>query len=307
MVIELQDVTKAYGEVRAADGVDLAIGAGEVVAILGPNGAGKTTLFELVLGLVRPTRGRVRVLGGRPGGSARARTGAMLQSAGLPGQTTVAELVRLIGRSYPRALPVEEVLARTALTDRGHRTVTRLSGGERQRLLLAMAIVSGPELLVLDEPTAAMDLQSRQAFWDRAQDSVADGATMVFATHDLAEADAFADRVVVLERGRVIADASPAELKHLVAGRVVHLRTDAARDQITQLGTADRIEADGTVGHDGLRAWRITASRAEDVVVPLVHRGFAVHDLLVTEAGLADAFAYLTGLDAGPTTAGAPR
>lgn len=317
MVVELDGVTKAYGEVRALDGVDLSIGRGEVVAILGPNGAGKTTLFEMVLGLGRPTSGTVSVLGGVPGSAVRRRTGAMLQSAGLPDQTTVAELVRLIGRAYPQALPVDEVLARTALADRADRTVTRLSGGERQRLLLALAIVSAPELLVLDEPTAAMDMASRRGFWERAQESVIDGATMVFATHDLAEADTFADRVVVLVHGRVVADASPAQLKDLVAGRVVRVRTDASQAELAEFGAIDRLEPDPDVdpgaGPPGSRAWRIHTSRAEDVLVPLVQRGRLVSDLLVSEADLSDAFAHLTGLDGpaddAPTaeTAGATR
>ncbi|WP_168202713.1 MULTISPECIES: ABC transporter ATP-binding protein [Georgenia] len=210
-VLSMTDVHKRYGPTAALAGADLAVHRGEVVALLGPNGAGKTTMFELLLGLVRPTSGRVRVLGAAPGTS-RHRVGAMLQSAGLPEQVTVAELVELVGRSYPRPLPTPQVLERTALTDRARRTVTALSGGERQRLLLAMALVGAPELLLLDEPTAAMDVASRRAFWRLTRASVAEGATVLFATHDLLEAEAVADRVVVVARGRVIADAPPHEL-----------------------------------------------------------------------------------------------
>jgi ABC-2 type transport system ATP-binding protein len=212
-VLEMRDVRKDYGGVAALAGLDLTVDAGQVVAVLGPNGAGKTTAFELALGLGRPTSGTVRVLGAAPG-SHRGRTGAMLQGAGLPEQVTVRELVRLIGRSYPVALPVDDVLERTALADRADRTVTALSGGERQRLLLALALIGVPELLLLDEPTAAMDVASRRSFWDQTRRSAADGATVVFATHDLTEASVVADRVVVLAAGRVIADATPDALTH---------------------------------------------------------------------------------------------
>jgi ABC-2 type transport system ATP-binding protein len=210
-VIEMSGVTKEYGPVHALDGVDLRVERGEIVALLGPNGAGKTTTFELLLDLARPTRGRVEVLGGPPS-AARGRVGAMLQSAGLPEQVTVRELVRLVGRSYPQALPVEEVLDRVQLAGRAGRTVTALSGGERQRLLLALALVGEPELLLLDEPTAAMDVVSRRSFWAQARTAVGHGATILFATHDMTEAETVADRILVIARGRLLADGSPAEL-----------------------------------------------------------------------------------------------
>ncbi|WP_432543064.1 ABC transporter ATP-binding protein [Kineococcus sp. SYSU DK002] len=210
-VIEMSGVVKTYGAVRAVDGFDLRVREGEVVALLGPNGAGKSTTFELLLDLVRPTAGTVRVLGGPPS-AARARVGAMLQSAGLPEQVTVRELVRLVGHAYPHHLPVADVLERTGLTTRATRTVTALSGGERQRLLLALALVGEPELLLLDEPTAAMDVLARRAFWAQARAATAAGATILFATHDLTEAAAVADRVVVLAAGRCVADGTPQAL-----------------------------------------------------------------------------------------------
>ncbi|GAA2721310.1 ABC transporter ATP-binding protein [Cellulomonas aerilata] len=210
-VIEMSGVTKEYGPVHALDGVDLRVERGEIVALLGPNGAGKTTTFELLLALARPTRGRVEVLGGPPS-AARGRVGAMLQSAGLPEQVTVRELVRLIGRSYPRAVPVDEVLERVHLDGRAGRSVTTLSGGERQRLLLALALIGEPELLLLDEPTAAMDVVSRRSFWAQARTAVGHGATVLFATHDMTEAETVADRILVIARGRLLADGTPTEL-----------------------------------------------------------------------------------------------
>lgn len=210
--VSMQGVHKHYGRVRALSGIDLDVAAGEIVALLGPNGAGKSTAFELLLDLVRPTTGTVRVLGEPPGSRVRRRIGAMLQSAGLPEQVTAAELVRLIGRSYPAPLSVEDVLSRAALTSRANRIVARMSGGERQRLLLAMALVGAPELLLLDEPTSAMDVAARRRFWQQAKDSVHAGATILFATHDLSEAADVADRVVVVHQGRVLADTTADEL-----------------------------------------------------------------------------------------------
>lgn len=221
--VSMQAVHKRYGRVTALGGIDLEVAPGEIVALLGPNGAGKSTTFELLLDLVRPTRGTVRVLGEPPGTRVRKRIGAMLQSAGLPEQVTARELVRLIGRSYPAPLRVDDVLAQAALTNRANRIVAKMSGGERQRLLLAMALVGAPELLLLDEPTSAMDVAARRRFWQQAQDSVRAGATILFATHDLSEAADVADRVVVIHQGRVLADTTADEL------------TDHGRDDLEQV------------------------------------------------------------------------
>jgi ABC-2 type transport system ATP-binding protein len=211
-VLEMRSVHKEYRGVVALAGLDLRVERGQTVALLGPNGAGKSTAFDLLLGLIRPTEGEVTVLDQPPGGLVRRRVGAMQQTAGLPEQVTVRDLVRLIGRSYPASLPVDEILERTALTSRAGRMVTELSDGERQRLKLAMAMVGAPEVLLLDEPTAAMDLAFRRAFWRRARASVRDGATILFATHDLAEAAAIADHIVVVHHGRAIAQGTPHEL-----------------------------------------------------------------------------------------------
>lgn len=211
-VLEMRSVDKMYGGVAALDDIDLEVERGQIVALLGPNGAGKSTAFELLLGLIQPADGEVRVLGQKPGGSVRKRVGAMLQKPGLPEHVTVRELVRLIGRSYPASVPVDDVLRRTALSSLSSRIVTELSGGEQQRLQLALALVGDPEVLLLDEPTAALDVASRRAFWNLARTSVDGGATILFATHDLAEAAAVADRIVVVHEGRIIANGTPNEL-----------------------------------------------------------------------------------------------
>jgi ABC-2 type transport system ATP-binding protein len=213
-VVRIRGLVKAYDGVRALDGVDVTVTAGEVVAVLGPNGAGKSTLFEIMLGLLHPTAGEVQVLGARPGAGARLRMGVMMQSAGLPESVTVSELVRLVGRAHPRALPTRDVLERVNLLQHAGRRVTELSGGERQRMQLAMALVGAPELLLLDEPTAAMDVRSRRSFWKQAQAASAAGVTVIFATHDLTEASTVADRVVVIGEGRILAEGTPDSLTH---------------------------------------------------------------------------------------------
>jgi ABC-2 type transport system ATP-binding protein len=295
--IELADVSKHHGEVVALDRVDLSVEQGELVALLGPNGAGKTTAFELLLGLGRPSSGRVRVLGGAPGRrEVVGRLGAMLQDAGLPEGVTVAELVQLIGRSYPRAWPVELVLERVGLAQLAGRTITDLSGGERQRLLLAAALIGAPELLLLDEPTAAMDVDARRAFWAEARAAVADGTTLLFATHDLTEADAVADRVVVLRHGRVVADATPADLKRRVHGKLVRLVTDlpvAAFADLPGGGPAALDDTGGSVAPPRHRA-RVLTPRPERLIAALVARGHHVEDLTVADADLEDAFVELT-------------
>jgi len=209
--VEMRAIRKVYGERAVLDGLDLTVSAGELVALLGRNGAGKTTTFEILLGLVRPTSGTASVFGSAPGRGQRRRTGAMLQSDGLPTLMTVHELVCLVGRSYPRSIPVEEVLEQTGLRQRADTRISDLSGGERQRVQLALAIVGAPELLLLDEPTASMDVGVRRDFWCRARASVIEGAAILFATHDLRDAAA-ADRVVVLDGGRAIAAGRPSEL-----------------------------------------------------------------------------------------------
>jgi ABC-2 type transport system ATP-binding protein len=311
-VIELTEVHKRYGEVVALDGVDLTVEQGELVALLGPNGAGKSTAFELLLGLGRPTSGRLEVFGGTPGRrEVVGRLGAMLQNAGLPESVTVAELVQVIGRSYPRAWPVDAVLERVGLAERAGRTITDLSGGERQRLLLAAALVGAPELLLLDEPTAAMDVDARRGFWAEARSAVSDGTTLLFATHDLAEADAVAHRVVVLHRGRVVADATPGELKRRVHGKLARMVTDLPVAAFADLPGGGPADLDDTgAGVDPARhRVRVLTPEPAQLIAALVERGQHIEDLTIADAGLEDAFIALTSeeLTSQPVPEGAHR
>ncbi|HEX4704052.1 MAG TPA: ABC transporter ATP-binding protein [Pseudonocardiaceae bacterium] len=212
--VEFRSVHKNFGQVHAVDGLDLTIGRGETVALLGPNGAGKTTTANLLLGLLRPTSGRVAVLGAAPGESiAAGRVGAMLQDGGLMPGVSVAALAGLARDLYPRPRALSDLLAEADLTPIADRRVDRLSGGQAQRLRFAMAIAGDPDLLVLDEPTTAMDVEARQSFWAYVRGYAARGTTVLFATHYLAEADENADRIVVVAGGRVLIDGTPAVIK----------------------------------------------------------------------------------------------
>src|SRR5918996_898682 len=221
-VASLENVTRRFGEVTAVDDLSLQVHRGETVALLGPNGAGKTTTVETLLGLLAPDEGVVRLFGGLPAEAiAHGRVGAMLQDAGLPQWATVAELVDLIRGMYPDPLSLEGALRVSELGPVAGRRTERLSGGQRQRLRLAMAVAGNPELLVLDEPTASLDVEARRAFWGRARAWVSQGRALLFATHRLEEAEAAADRVAVISRGRLVADGTPDQVKARSMGRIL--------------------------------------------------------------------------------------
>jgi ABC-2 type transport system ATP-binding protein len=223
-IVSFDRATRRYGSLIALDGLQLEIGRGQTVALLGPNGAGKTTAVELLLGLIQPSAGVVRLFGGPPAQAVAAgRVGAMLQDAGLPQGVRVAELIGLIRGLYPEPLSLGDALRICDLDDVAGRRVERLSGGQRQRLRLALALAGNPELLVLDEPTAALDVEARRAFWQRVRAWVAGGRTVLFATHRLEEADAVADRVVVLHGGRLVADQTPDQMKTRAIGQSTSL------------------------------------------------------------------------------------
>lgn len=305
-VIDARALRRTFGDVVAVAGIDLTVMPGEVVAVLGPNGAGKTTTIEMLLGLRSPTSGSVRVLGGDPGAQdVRARVGAMLQDTDAPESLTVTEMVALVGAYYPVHLPTDLVVERADLSEHASKRVTQLSGGQRQRLSFALAIVGDPDLLFLDEPTAALDVVARQRFWTYVRAFADLGRTIVFSTHDMSEADSEADRIIVIDRGRIIADAPPAELKTVVAGRTVRLRTDAPLAELSALPGVRHVGLPGRGGAPGqaqdqapdgtLTAVELHVGDAVEPLRALLSSGRTVTDLTVAEASLTDAFLHLTG------------
>ena len=210
----LARVTKRYGAVTALHGVDIALHPAETLALLGPNGAGKTTAIRALLGIITPDEG-VAALFGRDPRAARNRTrvGAMLQVSGVPATLRVAEHIRLFSSYYPQPLPLEETLAAAGLRGLAKRLYGELSGGQKQRVAFALAICGDPDALILDEPTSALDVESRLALWDRIRGYAARGRSVLMTTHDIAEAEALADRVVVIAGGRVVAEGTAADIK----------------------------------------------------------------------------------------------
>jgi ABC-2 type transport system ATP-binding protein len=286
-------VAKRYGPVTALDGVDFEIRRGETVALLGPNGAGKSTTIGLLLGLERPDSGRIAVLGGSPERAvASGRVAAMLQEGGLPPGATVAELVDFVRQLYPRPLPLGEVLELAGLGDLARRRSERLSGGQAQRVRFALAIAGNPELAFLDEPTTGMDVEARHAFWDRMRAFAAQGRTVLFATHYLEEADAVADRVLVLQRGRVAADGPVTAIKARTSRRVVRCTLPGAEER-----TLGRLPGVTEVSLHG-DSVRLTTGDADATVRALFATGLPVHDLEVSGGGLEEAFLALTGSSA---------
>ncbi|MFC9114812.1 MULTISPECIES: ABC transporter ATP-binding protein [Streptomyces] len=285
-------VIKRYGDVRAVDDVTLTLRAGETVALLGPNGAGKSTALDLLLGLKRPDSGTVTVCGTGPREAIVAgRVGAMLQSGGLMGEVTVAELVGLACGLHPRPHPVPDVLARAGLTGIAGRRADKLSGGQAQRLRFALATAGDSDLIVLDEPTTGMDVTARRAFWATMRDQADQGRTVLFATHYLEEADAIADRVLVLHRGRLLADGTAGEIKASAGVRRVSFdlaggTPDQAALRRLPAVTAVDVSPGGTV--------RLRSSDADATVHALYGLGLRPRNLEVAGLGLEQAFVTLT-------------
>jgi ABC-2 type transport system ATP-binding protein len=225
--VEFRDVVKVYHPgIHALDHVSFDIDRGETVALLGPNGAGKSTAIDTMLGLREPTSGEVRVLGGRPTAAVAAgRIGGMLQTGGLPEGGTVSELIGLFRQLYRDRRPTAELMRLAGIADLGDRRVEKLSGGQTQRVRFAMALAGDPELLFLDEPTAALDVEARRNFWRSVEAITEHGTTVLFATHYLDEADANASRIIVVNHGRIIADGTPSQIKAYTATRTLRFTT----------------------------------------------------------------------------------
>lgn len=287
-VASLEAVSQNYGEVRALRNVNFTVGAGQVVALLGPNGAGKTTAVKLLLGLLQPTSGKVRVFGGDPTTPQnRMRAGAMLQVGRVPETLRVREHIDLFSSYYPQPLPLNEVLAAAGLEKLRDRKFGDLSGGQRQRTLFALAICGDPDLLFLDEPTVGLDVEARRALWDEIRRLVERGKTVLLTTHYLEEADALADRIAVINQGAIIAEGTPAEIKAQTSGKRIRC--------ITRLSVRDLLQVPGvTDAKEDREAVEITTGEAELVVRALLARDPSLSGLEITSAGLEDAFLALT-------------
>ncbi|MFZ2112795.1 MAG: ABC transporter ATP-binding protein [Solirubrobacteraceae bacterium] len=297
--IEAQNLRKSYGSIEAVRGIDISIETGETVALLGPNGAGKSTTIDMILGLAEPDGGTVSVLGGSPSAAIDAGwIGAMLQTGALIRDLSVGELIAMVASLYPEPLDVGETLELTGLTEIAGQRTQKLSGGQAQRARFAVALVSNPKLLVLDEPTVAMDVEGRRSFWTTMRGEAARGRTILFATHYLEEADAYADRAVLMAHGQVVADGPPTEIKAMVGSRTIRATLPGADlDALGQLPGVSAAERRG-------EAVVLACADSDAAIRALLAACPEARDIEIAAAGLEEAFLQLTGDDAGARLAG---
>ena len=288
VIAELKNVTKRYGPVTALDSVDLQIEGGQLLALLGPNGAGKTTAVRLLLGLTAPGEGSARVFGLDPRDAAsRSRTGAMLQVGKVPETLRVREHIDLFSSYYPQPLPQAEVIAAAGLEGLENRLYRDLSGGQQQRVLFALAICGNPKLLVLDEPTTGLDIDTRRTMWTHIRGFVGRGGSVLLTTHYLEEADALADRIVVIDRARIKAAGTPAEIKRNAASKKIRCVTSLSLEFLQGIEGVVTVRASGAVTE-------VLAQEAEYIVFEMLKADPKLRDLEVSGAGLEDAFLAIT-------------
>jgi ABC-2 type transport system ATP-binding protein len=288
--VVLTQLTKSFGPVQAVRGIDLVIAPGETVALLGPNGAGKSTTIDMILGLTQPDAGQVSLFGLSPADAVRAgAVGGMLQTGALIRDLTVRELITMVGSLYPHPLDVDEVLHLTGITEIGSRRTNKLSGGQTQRVRFAIAMIADPDLLLLDEPTVALDVEGRHGFWTAMRAFAARGKTVLFATHYLEEADEFADRIVLMAGGRIVADGPATEIKARVGLRTI-------RATLPGVDTSSLAAQPGvsSVERRG-EAVVLTCTDSDTALRALLRAYPGAADIEVRGAGLEEAFLELTG------------
>jgi ABC-2 type transport system ATP-binding protein len=291
-VVSFENVSKHYGSLRAVDGLSLELRSGETVALLGPNGAGKSTSLDMLLALRKPTAGRITVFGDDPYHAVKSgRIGAMLQSGGLMPEVTVRELVELVTSLHPMPEPVDLTLTRAGIAQFAGQRVDRLSGGQTQRVRFALAICGKSELIVLDEPTAAMDVETRRLFWASMKEEVAEGRTLLFATHYLEEADQAADRILVINRGRLLADGTPAEIKARAGAKRLSFRLDQV-DEPFLLGLPALVNLE--VRRDFVQ---IQSSDSDATLYAVLDAGYRPREIEISSLGLEQAFLAITAED----------
>lgn len=294
LAIDLRNLTKRYGAVTAVNDLTLQVEPGEILAFLGPNGAGKTTTIDMMLGLARPDAGSVQIYGKTPAEAiSRGEIAAVMQTGGLLKDFTVEETVQFTASLYARSRPAAEVLERAGISDIAKRRVGRCSGGEQQRLRFAMALLSDPRLLILDEPTTGMDVEGRRDFWTAIREDASRGRTVLFATHYLDEADAYADRIVLIRQGSVVADGTTAEIKNLASGRVV--RATISTPDVAAIQTL------AGVTNVELRGESVIVNCTNsDVVARYLLTQTSARDVEISSQNLEAAFVALTSDDATP-------
>jgi ABC-2 type transport system ATP-binding protein len=288
LAVDLKNLTKRFGPVTAVNDLTLTIEPGEIVAFLGPNGAGKTTTIDMILGLARPDAGSVRVYESTPADAiARGEVSAVMQNGGLLKDFTVGETVAYTASLYAHARPVSEVLERAGIAGIADRRVAKCSGGEQQRLRFAMALLSDPRLLILDEPTTGMDVEGRRDFWSAIREDAEAGRTVMFATHYLDEADAYADRIVLIRQGSVVADGTTAEIKNLASGRLVRATLpDANEASLRALTGVTNVERRGDTV--------LVQCSDSDIVARHLLTETSARDLEISSKNLEAAFVALT-------------
>jgi ABC-2 type transport system ATP-binding protein len=287
----LDNVTKNYGAITALNGLSLALRPGEIVALLGPNGAGKSTAVRLLLGLSSPTAGTARIFGGDPRNAAtRARIGAMLQVGAMPKTLKVKEHIDLFRSYYPNPLSAAEIVRIAQLDGLEDRLFQALSGGQKQRLLFGLAICGNPEIVFLDEPTVGLDVEARRGLWEQIRSLAAMGKTVLLTTHYLEEADALAHRIVVINKGKVVSEGTPREIKSTVlaqTGRKIRCVTSLSTAQIwTVPGVIDVEISNGMM--------TVTAGNVETVLRSMLAWDAELSGLEVVSPGLEEAFLALT-------------
>jgi ABC-2 type transport system ATP-binding protein len=289
-VAELHNVAKEYEGIEVLQGINISISQGETVAILGPNGAGKTTALSILLGLRSPTSGLVRLFGENPRDSkSRSRVGVMLQESGVPATLRVREIVELFRRLYDNPISLRSAIELAQLERQTDALVATLSGGQRQRLYFALSIVGNPDLLCLDEPTVSMDVEARRQFWNQISLMRERGKTIILTTHYLEEADALATRVIVVNRGKVIADGTANQIKARLGGKSVRFRVDNGFSE------KDLRDLGGVTSVTKVREhWTLVASSPEVVLEQLFSRGARLSDLEVVGATLEEAVLSIT-------------
>ncbi len=287
-VATLTGVTKRYGDTLALDGLNLALRPGEVVALLGPNGAGKSTAVRLLLGLIAPTTGTARVFGGDPQTpGTRLRVGAMLQVARIPETLRVREHLDLFRSYYPNPLSMAEVVTIAQLEGIEGKMFSALSGGQKQRVLFGLALCGDPDLVFLDEPTVGMDIEARRGLWQQIRTLANRGKTVLLTTHYLEEADALAHRIVVLNKGKIVSEGTPAEIKSVSAGRKIRCRTWLAAEFLRGLDSVTNVVQDRDITV-------VTTVEAEAVVREMLLRDETLSHLEIASPALEDAFLELT-------------